>query len=572
MLLPINIEKLLSGKIVENERIEFKTGWNPTTVMRTVCAFANDFENLGSGYVIIGVEEKDGRAVRPVKGINPNNFEKIQKEMIGYSNLIEPTYSPRLFLEDVDDKQVLVIWVPGGSNRPYRVPDDVLAKHKNYNYRIRMYSSSIIPSDEQERELVQLTARIPYDDRVNTNFGVDELDFGLMREHLYKTKSKLADASARMTNEELAKALNLCEGGREHLFPKNVGLLMFTPNPKKYFPNIQIDVVRFPYGIGSKEFNEKIFEGPIQKQLLDVLSYLRTNIVKSKVIKFADRAEAKTIYNYPYAALEEALANAVYHRNYELREPIELRILPDKIEIISYNGVDPSIKQSDFEKGVIRVRRYRNRRIGEFLKELELTEGRGTGIPTIYEVLKKNGSPNPLFDTDEQNRAYFVIEILLHSEFKDSFEGEPVYDENGEEIEKTSVAEVSNRPISEKGIQLDGLNRPISEKRERLDGLNRPISEKRERLDGLNRPISEKGVQLDDPYIREFKQETLDLLGSSDILTTRMLRERLGASKSMAALILSQLTEEGILKRFGKGSSTHYKLKEDNMKEKAEEK
>jgi len=69
------------------------------------------------------------------------------------------------------------------------------------------------------------------------------------------------------------------------------------------------------------------------------------------------------------------------HRNYELRDPIEVRVLPSSIEIISYSGIDPSLTQSDFEKGVVRTRRYRNRQIGSFLKELGLTEGKGTGIP-----------------------------------------------------------------------------------------------------------------------------------------------------------------------------------------------
>jgi ATP-dependent DNA helicase RecG len=51
MSLPINIKDLLSGKIVEGERMEFKEGWNPITIMRTICAFANDFENVGkNGY------------------------------------------------------------------------------------------------------------------------------------------------------------------------------------------------------------------------------------------------------------------------------------------------------------------------------------------------------------------------------------------------------------------------------------------------------------------------------------------------------------------------------------------
>ena len=47
------------------------------------------------------------------------------------------------------------------------------------------------------------------------------------------------------------------------------------------------------------------------------------------------------------------------------------------------------------EKGVVRTRRYRNRRIGSFIKELGLTEGKGTGIPIIYNALKDNGLPNP---------------------------------------------------------------------------------------------------------------------------------------------------------------------------------
>lgn len=52
--LPINLEDLLHQRKVEGERIEYKTGWNPDPIMRTLCAFANDFENLGGGYVVIG--------------------------------------------------------------------------------------------------------------------------------------------------------------------------------------------------------------------------------------------------------------------------------------------------------------------------------------------------------------------------------------------------------------------------------------------------------------------------------------------------------------------------------------
>ena len=424
MSLLITIEGLLSGKIVEGERLELKKGWNPTAIMRTVCAFANDFENTGSGYVVVGVEEVDGSPVRPVFGFNPKDLEKVQKELVVYANLMQPPYFPRLSLEEIDGKHVLVIWVPSGSNRPYKVPDDVLAKHKTYNYRIRQYSSSIIPSPEQEAELVQLTAKIPFDDRVNTQAKVTELNFGLMREHLAQTGSKLYNESAKMSLEQLAEQMNLCQGSKEHRFPKNVGLLMFSEHTQRYFPYAKIDVVEFPDGLGAERFNEKTFDGPIQHQLIDVLSYLKTNIIKGKVVKHANREESDKIYNYPYQAIEEALSNAVYHRNYELQEPIEVRILPDSIEIISYNGVDPSIKQKDFDKGVIRARRYRNRRVGEFLKELRLTEGRGTGIPTIIKSLHDNGSDKPLFDTDDPDRRHFIIEFPIHTEFKKTVKNE----------------------------------------------------------------------------------------------------------------------------------------------------
>jgi ATP-dependent DNA helicase RecG len=229
MSIIISIEKLLSGTVIEGTRVEFKEGWNPKPIMRTICAFANDFENEGSGYIVIGIEEQNGKPLRPVKGFNPDRFEEIQKDLIGYSNMIQPPYMPRLSLEEIDNKFVLVIWVPAGSNRPYKVPDDVLTRHKNYNFRIRQYSSSVIPNSDQEIELVQLTARIPFDDRVNTHAVVDDLSFALMREHLARTKSKLYTESATQSIDQLALAMNLCEGAKEHQFPKNVGLLMFSP-------------------------------------------------------------------------------------------------------------------------------------------------------------------------------------------------------------------------------------------------------------------------------------------------------------------------------------------------------
>ena len=82
MAIPITIEKLLTDNIVEWARIEFKEGWNPDTTLKTISAFANDIDNWGGGYIVIGAKEKDGKVVRPVKGISAESADKILKEIL----------------------------------------------------------------------------------------------------------------------------------------------------------------------------------------------------------------------------------------------------------------------------------------------------------------------------------------------------------------------------------------------------------------------------------------------------------------------------------------------------------
>ena len=61
--LPINLNDLLRQRTVEGERIEYKTGWNPDPILRTLCAFANDLPNHRQpGYLLVGVRDKGQRS------------------------------------------------------------------------------------------------------------------------------------------------------------------------------------------------------------------------------------------------------------------------------------------------------------------------------------------------------------------------------------------------------------------------------------------------------------------------------------------------------------------------------
>lgn len=95
MAIPITIEKLLTENVVEWARIEFKEGWNPDTTLKTISAFANDIDNWGGGYIVIGAKEKDGKLVRPVTGIAPDAVDRIQKDLLRYCKYLKPVYIPQ---------------------------------------------------------------------------------------------------------------------------------------------------------------------------------------------------------------------------------------------------------------------------------------------------------------------------------------------------------------------------------------------------------------------------------------------------------------------------------------------
>ena len=183
---------------------------------------------------------------------------------------------------------------------------------------------------------------------------------------------------------------------------------------------------------------------------------LQDLVIEEMVTKVNYQMEAIRRFNYPYQALEEAVVNAFYHRDYLSYQSIMIEIEPELIRIISFPGIDRSIPQRVIEEGErFSSRYYRNKRLGEFLKELDLSEGKSTGIPTIQEELRNNGSPKARFFTDDDRRAV-TVEIPIHPDFLKK--GEP---------QNEPQSEPQNEPrnkINEKIIELIKENNHISRK------------------------------------------------------------------------------------------------------------
>lgn len=414
MALPINVNELLHGKTIEWDRIELKKGWNPEDIIHSLCAYANDISNWDGGYIIIGVEEENGTAKLPPFGLEPQQIDSIQKRIIELSYKISPSYVPVSQPYIKDGHHILIIWAPAGDNRPYKAPVSLSEKKVERAYYIKRGSKTIKvkSGSDDERRLLELTARIPFDDRINQHSALNDLSLHLIQEHLKEVMSSLYDESTKISFADLCKQMKIAKGPDELLRPTNAGLLMFNESPDKFFAGAKIEIVVHKGKVG-KDYSENIFTGSIVKQLRDALSFIKTNIIHENVSKASQQAEAIRYYNYPYQAIEEALVNAVYHRSYERENPVEVQIFLDRIEILSFPGPMPPVNKNMLKKERVVSREYRNRKLGGFLKELKLTEGRGTGLPIIYRSLEENGSPPPIFETDD-DLLYFLSIIRIH--------------------------------------------------------------------------------------------------------------------------------------------------------------
>lgn len=417
-ILPVNLDDLLHQRSVESARVEFKASWSEHTgsqVLRTVCAFANDYQNLNGGYIVMGVAEQNGQAVLPPAGLGAEDVERAEKWLRGRCKAMNPAYDPIFSPELVADRLVLVLWVPASENRPHRAPD---AKG-NWKYWIRVGSATVdAETSGQLGMLLEQTARVPWDDRVASDAQVEDLRAIKVREHLHDVGSGLIHASQPLDPLEIYRRMRLTKAVNDHEVPRNVGLLFFSEDPERWFAGAKIEVVQFAGDRAGSVQAERSFRGPLADQVRGCLNYL-AHFSHAHLQKERDRSQVRGWVSYPQIALREAIVNAVYHRGYDknIVEPTKVYLYPDRIEVISYPGPVSGIEEDHLVPGgSVPPVPARSRRIGEFLKELKLAEGRLTGLPQIYDAMEQNGSPTPRFDFDA-GRTYFRVTLPAHPEY-----------------------------------------------------------------------------------------------------------------------------------------------------------
>ena len=418
-ILPINVADLLNGK-TESARLEFKAGWDQETtgvqVVKTICAFANDFQSLGGGYVVIGVAEAGSAGPKRVTGLSEEDLDDAQRWLRGRCRGdIKPAYAPVLSPEVIDGRNVLVVRVTGSQDGPHQAVAESRRSQRETRWRfwVRIGTETLdAQANGHLTALLEKTA-LPWDNQVAQDAQLDDLREATVREHLHDVGSALRRQQDAAT---IYRHMGITSSVNNHEVPRNVGLLFFSEDPRRWFAGAQIVVAQFAANGAGRVQDEHVFRGPLPAQLHRCLSHLE-GLSRSHVQKQRERTQVRGWVSYPIPVLREALVNAAYHRGYrpDVMEPTKVCLYADRIEVISYPGPMPGLEPHHLHRDApIPPIGARNPRVGEFLKSLGLAEGWRTGVPNMYQDMAANGSPEPRFDFDT---GWFRATLPAHPEY-----------------------------------------------------------------------------------------------------------------------------------------------------------
>lgn len=113
--------------------------------------------------------------------------------------------------------------------------------------------------------------------------------------------------------------MQLLVGPPELRYIQNVAIMMFCEHPDKFFPYTYVQMTSFPQGsIENPSVSEDFpnITGSVPQMIQATMERFRNLFIREKVIKVPNQMEALRIKNYPYQAIEEAVVNAFYHRDY----------------------------------------------------------------------------------------------------------------------------------------------------------------------------------------------------------------------------------------------------------------
>lgn len=413
-----------SGRI-ESDCIEYKKSADQKDkILKTICAFANNYMNRECGFIFIGVQEVDDKEtgdkavpLRPVSGIEESKIESIENSIKQLLPYIHPKPTCHFISDTIDGKYYIVIVVEPSSNITEVTEKGAnkfgLPKGGRY---IRISRDCVLPNARQELELLRKFANYSFTSEFHPEATLDDLNYEYMKEYLVKTGAK--DDMRKLSKEDMAKELKLIGNTlttKDRV--KNFAILMFADKPNKYIPNAHVEVIREVDGTTSR-MEAKKFEGPIWIQAKQVSNYFKDEIQRSLTLRYDDKIEHDIVYNWPLTTFEEIATNCILHKQYEVNEYVGIYVYSDRLEFINHNQPLPPVTIRDMnEKTSFTERQYINPELRDMFFALDLIESYGSGIRRAKEALEENQSPKMKFLPENNEYDYTKVIVPIQKEF-----------------------------------------------------------------------------------------------------------------------------------------------------------
>ena len=261
-----------------------------------------------------------------------------------------------------------------------------------------------------------MTESTLYSSIVSPDASIVDLDIDLLREYISKTSSRQINSG--MDKKRLAKTLDLIDkNDPEARRVKNYAVLMFSEHPEQFIPYSYTELIVDMYGT-KRKMESKVFKGAIWKQYYAALEFINSNFLNELVVRVDGIAENRKIENFTYVAVEELLANAIVHNNYENGKPIQIYISEKQINIVNYNKPLPPVRINDLnERSFFNERDTENPEIRDMFKALGIIESFGTGIGEAKRSMHENGSPELYYKSFDVNDNVTSVVIPVNEDY-----------------------------------------------------------------------------------------------------------------------------------------------------------
>lgn len=346
----------------ESESVEFKEIFIDE-IKKEAVAFANS----QGGMIYVGIRD-NGEVV----GID-NGDETMQKAANMLRDAIHPdiTMFVHYRIEDIEDKEVLVIEIQSGTDKPYYIYKNGLKPSGVY---IRQGSSSVPASESAIRQMIKDTDGDVFEEMRSLN---QELTFS-------ETEKRFAEKGVDFGDSQ-RQTLELVGMDGQYT---NLGLLLADQCP------FTVKCAVFAGKDQSAFQDRKEFFGSLLKQLDEVYAFIAQHNNLSASFEGLYRSDTR---DYPQAAIREALLNSFVHRDYSYSASILISIYEDRIEFISIGGLVDGVGLDDVLAGLSICR---NKRLADIFYRLDLIEAYGTGLPKIVNAYL-DSSDRPEFLTTQ---------------------------------------------------------------------------------------------------------------------------------------------------------------------------